>query len=538
MKKHIKLLLLVVVALVTVALLVSCGGGGETSESKSESESIGGSESGSESESTGSSESESESIGGGDSESESTGGDNDEYGERPEGCYLVRFLGVDDEVLDWEWVEYKGKALAPRVIDPEGYKWTRKWDKPFGDITADTDVRAIFDKLELFTIKFVDVNGDVKASFEVYETKGIKATDIPGTPGKIPGKVFMGWGLSVDGAEPTQVCKNEYKSIEGNQVYRPIYKSADATAPYVTEEIKIDGQMDEAYQKYSAGADGKYTNVFNLFIDPDYTTSEDDPNTYKHTSFWNVNGELQYTDNTADAYVVWDGEWVYVMIEVSDKTLGGRSAAYIADTANAYMNDTIELWYNFDQELAGNTNKQKVGIDAMGIRRFGTPDNQADMDLATRSMSWWFGYISYATSIQLKDGRWVSVSYNAEGQWETATKEIITKDMLGSKYRAEFAIPAKTEPLKGDVTALGSIETIEEAIEEGVVGDFKNLEAGDVLHVCLQNNDVKQWFEEDAKGNPIGLPEGTTLSNYFAAGGRTQYYYPVYDLISLGAAAE
>ena len=32
--------------------------------------------------------------------------------------------------------------------------------------------------------------------------------------------------------------------------------------------------------------------------------------------------------------------------------------------------------------------------------------------------------------------------------------------------------------------------------------------------------------------------EGKTLSNYFTANGRTQYYYPVYDLISLGAKPE
>lgn len=532
MKKHIKLLLLVVVALVTVALLVSCGGGSETSESKSESSSE------STSESTGNSESTSESTEGSESasESESTEESTEESKGEGDQC-LVRFLGVNDEVLKEQWVNYGGNALAPRVIDPEGYKWTKKWDREFKNVTSDIEVRAIFDKLELFKVSFVDANGNEVKSYDVYETKGLKEADLPGNPGKIAGKVFMGWGLSVDGAEPTQVCKNEYKTVNGNQVYKAMYKAADATAPYVTETIKVDGVMDEAYQKYSKNGD-TYTNVFNLFYDPEYTTSEDDPNTYKHSSFWSIEGELQYTTNTADGFVVWDGDWVYVMIEVSDKTLGGRSSAYINGTANAYLNDTIELWYNFDQDLTGVSSRQKVGIDAMGIRRFGTPENQKSTDLGQRSMSWWFGYVKYATSILLKDGRWVSVSYNAAGQWETAEKEIITKEMLGDKYRVEFGIPAKTEPLKGDVDALGSIPTIEEAIEEGIVSDFKNLEAGDVLHMCMQCNDLQYYFEENAKGEPQGIPEGKTLSNYFTANGRTQYYYPVYDLISLGAKPE
>jgi hypothetical protein len=54
----------------------------------------------------------------------------------------------------------------------------------------------------------------------------------------------------------------------------------------------------------------------------------------------------------------------------------------------------------------------------------------------------------------------------------------------------------------------------------------------------MQCNDLQYYFEENAKGEPQGIPEGKTLSNYFTANGRTQYYYPVYDLISLGAKPE
>ena len=239
MKKHIKLLLLVVVALVSVALLVSCGGGSETSESESQSQSTPGSEA----ESTPDSNPESTPDSNPESTPDSTPGsdsiDFSEYGDRPENSFLVRFLGVDDEVIKWQWVKYDQNALAPRVPEPEGYKWTKQWDKSFRNVKEDTDVRAIMQVLELFTVSFVDANGSTVKSYPVYETKGLKDSDLPGNPGKVAGKVFMGWGLVVDGKDPTTLCKNEYKNVESNQVYKAIYKDADATAPFVTRPLRL-----------------------------------------------------------------------------------------------------------------------------------------------------------------------------------------------------------------------------------------------------------------------------------------------------------
>ena len=103
---------------------------------------------------------------------------------------------------------------------------------------------------------------------------------------------------------------------------------------------------------------------------------------------------------------------------------------------------------------------------------------------------------------------------------------------VGNKFRVEIAIPALTEPTVGDPDNFVE-KTLEQVIEDRLASGHVALEAYDVLRICLQSNDAKAWTAEDAEGKPI--VDEAFYSKNFAAGGRTQYYYPVYDSISLAA---
>ena len=84
----------------------------------------------------------------------------------------------------------------------------------------------------------------------------------------------------------------------------------------------------------------------------------------------------------------------------------------------------------------------------------------------------------------------------------------------------EFAIPAKTEPTEGNGT------DVEYTGQEA-------LQPLDIIRICIQSNDMQAWSAEDSKGEPID--KSFVYADHFSATARTQYDYPLYDSISLGA---
>ena len=572
MKKHIKLLALIAIALVALCVFASCNDNPADTKAPetnppptTESDPPATNPPESTEDSTGDSTE--------DSTEDSTGGNqgDDELfeidpGLNKNGKYTVRFLayaaGSDYENPTYELfceveVAPGGRARPNgRPADIRGWKWAMTWDKDLSDVNQSMVVCAKYNKLDDFYVSFYDYEGNpIEGKTEILRFDGerLDVEDVP-TVGKVKGKYFAGWSLvdSKDATATAETVTDSYtKGVKGNMILKAYYADCTVVAPFVKEEIVIDGYMDDAYQKYSL-VDGKYINAVPFFVDKtgEYVTdggSGADKNNFKNTSFWQdpETKEREWPDTEADTYVIWDGEWIYFMVEVTDNTLGTRSAAYVINTPNAYQNDTVEFWYNFEQNHTAVTNKMKVGIDAFGLRQFGSPDNQKKEDLSVRSMSWWFKYIMVATSVLMADGEtWTSVKYDENNNLVDKNGQILERDAngqpdVGNKFRVEIALPALTEPTVGDPDNFGE-KTLEQVIEDRLASGHVALEAYDVLRICLQSNDVKAWTEEDAEGNAVvdagkGDNEPKFYSKNFAAGGRTQYYYPVYDTISLAA---
>ena len=563
MKKHIKLLALIAIALIALCVFAACNTPPpETQDPGTEdpgTENPGTEDPGTEdpgTEDPGTEESDTNDTTGGNA------GDDELFqidpGPNENGNYVVRFLayaaGSDYEnptyVLFGVVEVEPGERARPngRPDDIRGWKW-EKWDRELSDVNESMVVCAQYVPLEKHYISFYDHEGNpIEGKTEIMRFDGERfdIADVP-TVGKVKDKYFVGWALvdSPEAAATAEAVTDSYTGkggVKANMILKAYYAPTTAVAPYVKDKITVDGYMEDAYKKYSKNGDDSYINVFSLFVDNtgEYKTdggTGDDKSSNKATSFWwdGVEATYKWPDTEADAYVIWDGDWIYFMVEVTDNTLGTRSPAYIINTPNAYQNDAVDLWYNFEQNFTSNTSQMKVGADAFGLRKAGEGKARDEMNLSLRTMSWWYEYIQVAASVMMEDGTWTSVRYDESNRLVDKNGQVLTLDAngqpegIGNKFRVEFAIPALTEPTAGN-PEFGN-KTLDEVIEDRIVSGYAELEAYDVIRVCLQSNDVKGWTKEDASGNPIA--DARFYTKNFSAGGRTQHYYPVYDTISL-----
>lgn len=128
-----------------------------------------------------------------------------------------------------------------------------------------------------------------------------------------------------------------------------IYDSADGVVPMVSEAPIMDGVRDAMY-------DGALTLVHdgNHAVYPAANKRAGDP-------LYPGVGEIE-----AQISFLWDGTYLYCLIEVLDSTLVSAGEDYIASTENPFKNDTVELWYNFGTRH----DFLKQGLDAYGHKLF------------------------------------------------------------------------------------------------------------------------------------------------------------------------
>ena len=101
--------------------------------------------------------------------------------------YTVRFLDHDGTtILDTQIVASGNSATPPPNPSRDGFVFDR-WDKSYENINSDTDITAIYKKL--YTVRFLDWDGHVLSSQSVAE--GNSATP-PSDPSR-NGYVFKGW---------------------------------------------------------------------------------------------------------------------------------------------------------------------------------------------------------------------------------------------------------------------------------------------------------------------------------------------------------
>lgn len=227
------------------------------------------------------------------------------------------------------WNADKAQAMAG-VVDDAATK-NIKSDKILYSV-----VRAKYD----FTVTFKSADGEVFKTLTMKEGSVIDASiERP----VMMGTYFKAW--VVDGEyDSTTSC------IRDDSTFKATVGATDGTIGKVAAgSITVDGIKDPAYM--TSGA----------YLPLNTTLQADRSKTRAEATV------------DADTYLVWDGEFIYMLLEVSDKTLVGRGDAYVKGGVDAYLNDTVEIWYNFEQDTTQTQNQTRVGIDAMGYSKYALP---------------------------------------------------------------------------------------------------------------------------------------------------------------------
>ena len=106
----------------------------------------------------------------------------------PKVYHTVRFLDWDGEDLKTEQVEHGHSATVPESPVRDGYRFVG-WDSPCLEILSDLDVHALYEKLDYYSVRFLDWNGTELKTEQVI--KGGTATH-PVNPSR-SGYAFTGW---------------------------------------------------------------------------------------------------------------------------------------------------------------------------------------------------------------------------------------------------------------------------------------------------------------------------------------------------------
>ncbi len=469
-----------------------------------------------------------------------------------------------------------GKALAPIGYVNDVQRFTdyviTGWDSN-GDGVADEDYLNVTKNMEVVallrtkvdcTVSFTRLDGTAieNGSITVKEGKDItpemiaEKFDIPVEMGKY----FKAWVLADDSSNSDLSC------IRDNCTFKPTYGDTQGVVPLVDSAITVDGVKDPVYEN------GAYLPLNNLRQAEGKPQLEDNPNFYGSTSA----ADRYKTATSAGAYLVWDGDYVYFLIEVSDKSLSGRNEFYVMAIENAYLNDAAELFYSFEQTQAFTRNETKIGMDAAGLSKYSMSRTKGiGMGRSTH-----YEEIVAAADCALK---YDAATAKARGLYSTGYSDA-EKTVEAPSYRVEIKIPAKTEGVADKAGAEAEGKTIDEAT--GFIGgkleDYANetaynnalkneanymftegtkLKAGAFFRVVLQVNDLmvdqntlrdlSSGCHEDKSINPITDPaykddayakanylynaEGKGVFPKFSAVAQTQYDTKYYVCFSLGA---
>ncbi len=371
---------------------------------------------------------------------------------------LFTFITPDGEVLDQPIVR-TGVAYGEEVSLPQGYlnRVTKYddyvaygWDSDgdgqpdngYKNITSNMTINALFREKQTFTATFYS-DPRTTCQVEVKEGCAVDMSQVVYYP--IVGQIFRGW----EKADPAQESSLSCMLDDASFVAR--VGKINSVIPMVEKNtITVDGKKDIAYlsgtylpineERHADRAEGSF-NSANAQAARPATRNDVIPGTGERSSWI-----------TADAWLLWDGDYVYVLIEVSDKTLTYRNPRYVQTMANAWLNDCIELYFDFEQDLSTTVNRKKVGMDALGQRLFSNsptsiamrPTHYGEITGAARSaLGYYDGSVkrAYDTSDCLVGDKNLLLTTDNVGVQYAQT----LNDTKHYSYRVEFAIPAKTE---------------------------------------------------------------------------------------------
>ena len=271
---------------------------------------------------------------------------------------------------------------------------------------------------------------------------------------------------------------------------RPINKTANKVA---TNAITVDGEIESAYgapvfeTKYQAHVtkdkDGKQ-----VFDKIDLTEGKF-VNPYEYAALMEISkganitvDATNYNYATAKFYAVWDGDYVYIAIEVTDTTPYARTAAYTSKP-NPWINDNVELYYRF-----GGDNAPKIESgDTYPTYKTLVRDSVTGNNVTATGDA-----IKAPTAIKSQKSHY----------FDDVKCAVAGRDTVGDNtYVIEYKLPAKTETYSGTPGATG-----DQAFKT-IAGE--NLVAGDFIYLAYQLNDL------------TGLPGNVSAEDYDAQIGDT-----------------
>lgn len=136
--------------------------------------------------------------------------------------YKVTFLGLNDEIIKEEFVEYLQDASSPSDPITPGYRFLG-WDKPFLEIDKDLVVNAVYDINE-YTVIF-KADGTVISTVSVDYNMGVSA---PIAPVK-EGYTFIKWD-------------QDYSSVKSNMEINAVYEINKYTVTFKSGDDVLDTQ--------------------------------------------------------------------------------------------------------------------------------------------------------------------------------------------------------------------------------------------------------------------------------------------------------
>lgn len=257
-----------------------------------------------------------------------------------------------------------------------GYS-TEKWKK--NGITEDMTVEVLYAPLDKYSVKFLNPDGSVLKQLSVTEGFDVDKAEIPAANAVTvsEGYYFAGW-------ENDNLLTNVTKDV----TVKAMQKKATATLKKLAAKPTVDGVKDDGYVLIGS-------------LDHVIGGKAVDEATWKEKS--------QGID--AQVYACYDGDYIYVYVEVTDSKVVSFGKEYYNAGFDAWQGDNVEMWFKLDGA------QYKNSVDAFGYKQYSTIPLHGDKTL-------------FATRLIGDDNL---ASYKAAG------KPVITN---ATGYVVEMAVPA------------------------------------------------------------------------------------------------
>lgn len=147
--------------------------------------------------------------------------------------YTVTFKDDNGRTVSEQTVVEHEAASAPGNPSKTGYTF-RCWDKPFGDITEDLTVNAVYD-VNQYTVRYYQADGETLIDSRQVDYGG-DASGLVEAP-KITGKYFLRWSKDISSVEKDV----DVYAIYANNVVTVKFMDEDGTTVICTQPVEYGG---------------------------------------------------------------------------------------------------------------------------------------------------------------------------------------------------------------------------------------------------------------------------------------------------------